>query len=70
MGVEFALALTGTDDDVGGWVVLKTNSDWGGASGGLGEGSGGSELVLRSVSESDNAETFPTVSLSLFIWPV
>lgn len=68
--MEFALALTGTNDDVGGWVVLKTNLDWGGAGGGIGEGLGGSELVLRSVSGSDNAETFLTVGLRLFIWPV
>lgn len=70
-GVEFARALMGKDDDVGGWVALKTlsNSDWGGAGGGLGDGSGGSEFVLRSVSGSDNAETFRTAGLRLFIWP-
>lgn len=68
-GVEFALALTGKDNDVGGWVALKTlsNSDWGGTGGGLGEGSGGSEFVLRSVSGSDNAETFLAAGLRLFI---
>lgn len=68
MGVEFALALMGKDDDVGGWVALKTlsNSDWGGAGDWLGGDSGGSELVLRSVSGSDNAETFLTAGLRLF----
>lgn len=67
--MEFALALTGKDDDVGGCVTLKTlsKSDWGGAGGGLGEGSGGIELVLRSVSGSDNAETFLPAGLRLFI---